>query len=75
MPMDDGRGPVGRLSRFVLATLVLFAAVFVGGTAFAPPDPFTQLRVVGLGLAAAFLATYWLVYRRGWDRLRAGLGG
>jgi len=75
MHADDGGEAVGRLSRFLLATLAAFVLVFVAGTLLTPPDPFTQLRALGVGLLLAFLAAYWLVYRRGWRRLRRRLGG
>jgi uncharacterized membrane protein len=50
-------------ARFAVALAVLAAVVTVVGALLAPPDPFTQVRVVGAGLVVAVPFAYVLARR------------
>ena len=58
-----------RYQAFLLTLLAVDAVGLVLGALFTAPDPFTQLLFVGPLLVAAPVLAYWLVYRRGFERL------
>ncbi|AKU06571.1 MULTISPECIES: DUF7534 family protein [Haloferax] len=62
---------MGHLRAFVVTLLALDALVVVVGTYLLPPDPFTQLFLVGPLLLLAPVVAWWLVYRDGFERVQA----
>jgi hypothetical protein len=64
-----------QFSRFLVVMLLLDFVVLGVYAAVGPPDPVTQLLVVGPGLLLAPAVAFWLVYRDGWTRLAARLTG
>ena len=62
-------------SRFLVVMLLLDFVVLGVYAAVGPPDPVTQLLVVGPGLLLAPLVAFWLVYRDGWAQLTGHLTG
>ncbi|MFB6090864.1 MAG: hypothetical protein ABEJ97_07365 [Halobellus sp.] len=60
--------PADRERALRAALLAHLIAIF--GVTFAPPDPMTQLRYLGVGLAAAYPLAYAVVYRNGIDAIR-----
>ncbi|ELZ93193.1 DUF7534 family protein [Haloferax sulfurifontis] len=62
---------MGHLRAFVVTLLALDAVVVVAGTYLLPPDPVTQLFLVGPPLLFAPVVAWWLVYRDGFERVQA----
>ncbi|WP_396610748.1 hypothetical protein ACH9L7_10990 [Haloferax sp. S1W] len=61
---------MGHFRAFIVTLLALDAVVFVVGSVLAPPDPFTQLLLVGPALLLAPAMAWWLVYRDGFARVQ-----
>ncbi|SEK26508.1 DUF7534 family protein [Haloferax larsenii] len=64
---------MGHFRAFLVTLLALDAVVFVVGSVFAPPDPVTQLLLVGPALLLAPAIAWWLVYRDGFARLQGAV--
>ncbi|AFK18134.1 hypothetical protein E6P09_05060 [Haloferax mediterranei ATCC 33500] len=61
---------MGHFRAFLVTLLALDAVVFVVGSFLLPPDPFTQLLMVGPALLLAPAVAWWLVYRDGFARVQ-----
>ncbi|KAB1186764.1 MULTISPECIES: hypothetical protein [Haloferax] len=61
---------MGDFRAFIVTLLALDAVVFVVGSVFAPPDPFTQLLLVGPALLLAPAVAWWLVYLDGFVKVQ-----
>ncbi|ELZ94846.1 hypothetical protein C440_07217 [Haloferax mucosum ATCC BAA-1512] len=62
---------MGHFRAFIVTLLALDAVVFAVGSVFTPPDPVTQLVVIGPALLLAPALAWWLVYRDGFARVQA----
>ncbi|WP_416838561.1 hypothetical protein [Haloferax sp. DFSO52] len=61
---------MGHFRAFIVTLLALDAVIFVVGSVLSPPDPFTQIILVGPPLLAAPALAWWLVYRDGFVRVQ-----
>ncbi|KAB1192512.1 hypothetical protein GJR96_03290 [Haloferax sp. MBLA0076] len=62
---------MGHFRAFVVTLLALDMVVFVVGAYLTPPDPFTQLLLIGPALLLAPAVAWWLVYRDGFAQIQA----
>lgn len=60
-----------KLASYLLTVVVGIAVVYPLVAILTPPDPTTQFRAAGVLLLLVFPVAYVLVYRSGFERLRA----
>ncbi len=60
-------------TRFLITSTLLACIGFAIGATVAPPDPLGQIPVAVAVVILAVPVSYWLVYNRGFSRLRNGV--